>query len=81
MFDSKHKLIASRLIERAGKGARAEELIAAIRSEFPDVPCSTIARAAFFAVTRPNVDASAIPPVHEVALTVRRPEYCASIEA
>ncbi len=71
MFDSEHRLVAARLLECAVDGISGIKLIDCVKKKFPGVSEDVIRRAAFFAVTRPNVEAKAVPSIYEVGMMLR----------
>ena len=73
MFDPEHHQLAARIIERASEGMGGDQLIAAVREEFPNTPLRSIARAAFIAVTRPSVNPDALSSIYDMAIYARRP--------
>ena len=75
MFDPEHHQLAARIIERASEGMGGDQLIAAVREEFPNAPLRSIARAAFIAVTRPSVNPDALSSIYDVAIQARRPRF------
>jgi hypothetical protein len=80
VFDPEHHQLAARIIERASEGMDGDRLIAAVREEFPDTPLRSIARAAFIAVTRPNVRPDALKSIHDMAIYARRPDFNATMD-
>ena len=75
MFDPEHHQLAARIIERASEGMGGDQLIAAVREEFPNTPLRSIAHAAFIAVTRPSVNPDALSSIYDLALQARRPRF------
>ncbi|MGA9598704.1 MAG: hypothetical protein WBS22_00300 [Methylocystis sp.] len=75
MFDPEHHQLAARIIERASEGMGGDQLIAAVREEFPNTPLRSIAHAAFIAVTRPSVNPDALSSIYDMALQARRPRF------
>jgi len=75
VFDPEHHQLAARIIERASEGMGGDQLIAAVREEFPNAPLRSIARAAFIAVTRPSVNPDALSSIYDVAIQARRPRF------
>jgi hypothetical protein len=72
VFDPEHHQLAARIIERASEGMGGDQLIAAVREEFPNAPLRSIARAAFIAVTRPSVNPDALSSIYDMAIYARR---------
>lgn len=72
MIDVEHRLIAARFIECAVAGLRGTKLIDCVKSKYPEATSEAIKRAAFFAVTRPDVDKQAVPDIHEVGVLLRQ---------
>ena len=66
---------SGRIIERASEGMDADQLIAAVREEFPNTPLRSIAHAAFIAVTRPSVCPEALSSIYGMAICARRPDF------
>ncbi|HTO80289.1 MAG TPA: hypothetical protein VMJ31_11000, partial [Methylocystis sp.] len=60
-------------IERAAEGMDGDQLIAAVKEEFPNTPLRSIAHAAFIAVTRPSVSPEALSSIYNLAIGARRP--------
>jgi hypothetical protein len=75
VFDPEHHQLAARIIERASEGMGGDQLIAAVREEFPNTPLRSIAHAAFIAVTRPSVNPDALSSIYDLALQARRPRF------
>ena len=75
MFDPEHHQLAARIIERASEGMGGDQLIAAVREEFPNTPLRSIAHAAFIAVTRPSVNPGVLPSIYDMAIQARRPRF------
>lgn len=75
VFDHEDHQLAARIIERATEGMNGDRLIAAVRQDFPNAPLSSIAHAAFIAVTRPSVSPEALASIYDVAISARRPEH------
>ena len=73
MFDHEQRQLAARIIERAAEGMDGNQLIAAVREEFPDKSLRSIAHAAFIAVTRPSVSRDALSSIYDMAICARRP--------
>ncbi len=70
-MDAERRLIASELMQRAVAGLAGDELLYAIKAEHPAATNHAIMRAAFFAVTRPDIEAEVIPVIHRLALRLR----------
>ena len=75
MFDLEQHQLAARIIERAKEGMDGDQLIAAVREEFPNLSTRSIAHAAFIAVTRPSVSPEAVPSIYDMAISARRPDF------
>ncbi len=73
MFDHEERQLAARIIERAAEGMDGDQLIAAVKEEFPNTPLRSIAHAAFIAVTRPSVSHEALSSIYDMAIGARRP--------
>ncbi len=58
-------------MQRAAVGLTGDELLDAVKAEHPAVSNHAIMRAAFFAVTRPDIPADVIPVIHRLALRLR----------
>ena len=71
VFDLEQRQLAARIIERATEGKRGDQLIAAVREEYPDKSLRTIARGAFIAVTRPSVSPEALSSIYDLAIHAR----------
>ena len=56
MFDPEDRVMAAQFIKLARDGLRGKELTEALRGLFPEATGRAVSRAAFLAVTRPNVD-------------------------
>jgi hypothetical protein len=80
MFDAEHRLLAACLTRHASAGLSGEKLIECLRQEYPEATWDTLKRAAFLAVTRPNVKDDAIRPIYEIGVLLRglpiNIEYC-----
>ncbi len=72
MFDLEQRKLAARIIERATEAKDGDQLIAAVRQEFPDRSLRAIARSAFIAVTRSDVSPEALPSIYHLAIYARR---------
>ena len=81
MFDREQHHLAARIIERATEGLYGDQLIAAVREEFPDESLRAIARAAFLAVTRPSVGPEALSSIYDMAIYARRPRLNETMDA
>jgi hypothetical protein len=73
VFDLEQHQLAARIIERAKEGMDGDQLIAAVREEFPNLSTRSIAHAAFIAVTRPSVSPEALSSIYDMAICARRP--------
>ncbi|MCC3246287.1 hypothetical protein LG047_13315 [Methylocystis sp. WRRC1] len=71
MLDAQKNEIAACLVQYAAEGLSGERLIERVSDTFPGVARREIGSAGFFAVTRPDVDHTAVPSVYEVALQLR----------
>ncbi|KAF2988699.1 hypothetical protein OGR47_11980 [Methylocystis sp. MJC1] len=72
MFDNEHRGIASRLLECALEGITGMKLIECVREKFPHAALSTIKSAAFFAITRPDINPDAVQPIYEFGMMLRQ---------
>ena len=75
MFEPEHHQLAARIIECASEGMAGDQLIAAVREEFPNMSLRSIAHAAFIAVTRPSVNPDALSSIYDMAMQARRPRF------
>jgi hypothetical protein len=73
VFDHEERQLAARIIERAAEGMDGDQLIAAVKEEFPNTLLGSIAHAAFIAVTRPSVSHEALSSIYDLAICARRP--------
>ncbi len=71
MFDTEHRLVAAQLLECALEGLRGKKLIECVKEKFPRVTQAVMRRAAFLAVTRPNIEPKAVPSIYEVGVMLR----------
>jgi len=74
VFDLEENQLAARIIERATEGMHGDQLIAAVREEYPDKSLRSISHAAFIAVTRPSVGREALSSIYDLAICARRPD-------
>ena len=80
MFDLEQRQLAARIIERAKEAKDGDQLIAAVKQEFPDKSVREIARGAFIAVTRPSVSPEALSSIYDIAIRARRPRRSEAID-
>ena len=71
-LDAESHEIAHSLMQAAARGLTGQSLFEAVRSDHPEATNRTIMRAAFFAVTRPEIDGQTAMRVYELGLLLRR---------